>query len=195
MAYKTQSPIIVKEGGTGAQTLTNNGVLLGGGISSITATAALTNGQVVIGKTGLSPVAATLSSGSGISISNGSGTITISSTTAAGGGVVWTDVTGSTQAIVAGNGYLADRGGGVAFTLPASSTIGDVFVIVGVQGSWTLAQAANQQIKIGNKATTVGATGSLASTAANDCIYAVASNTSASSVWIVFNSMGNITVA
>lgn len=114
---------------------------------------------------------------------------------AVGGGLVWTDVTGATQTIAAGNGYLADRGLGVAFTLPASSTIGDVFRIAGVQGSWTLAQAANQQIKFGNKATTVGATGSLASAAANDCIECVATNTSASSVWLVISSIGNITVA
>lgn len=112
-----------------------------------------------------------------------------------GGALTWTDVTGATQTVVAGNGYLADRGGGVTFTLPASSTIGDVFRIAGVQGSWTLAQAANQQIKFGNAATTVGATGSLASAAANDCVELVASNTSASSVWIVISSIGNITVA
>jgi len=154
-----------------------------------------TDGKVLIGSTAGAPAAATLTAGAGISITNGSNSISIAATGAAGGGLVWTDVTGATQTIVAGNGYLANRGGGVAFTLPAASTVGDVFVIAGVQGSWTLAQNANQQIKIGSSATSVGAGGSLASTNANDCIYAVASNTSANSVWIVFNSMGNITVA
>src|SRR6185295_19079493 len=154
-----------------------------------------TDGKVLIGSTAGNPAAATLTAGAGISITNGSNSISIAATGAAGGGIVWSDVTGATQTIVAGTGYLADRGGGVAFTLPASSTIGDVFVIAGVQGSWTLAQAAGQQIKIGSSATTIGVTGSLASTNANDCIYAVASNTSASSVWIVIHSMGNITVA
>jgi len=114
---------------------------------------------------------------------------------ASSGGFIWSDVTGSTQTIVAGNGYLADRGGGVAFTLPASATIGDAFRIVGVQGSWTLAQAAGQQIKFGSTATTVGITGSLASTNAGDCIECVATNTSASTIWRVMSSVGNITVA
>lgn len=135
---------------------------------------------------------ATITAGTGISVTAGANTITIAAT---GAGFSWTDVTGATQTIVAENGYLADRAGGVAFTLPASATIGDTFRIVGVQGSWTLAQAANQQIKFGSSATTVGVGGSLASTNAGDCIECVATNTSASTVWRVMSSVGNITVA
>jgi len=41
----------------------------------------LTNGQLVVGSTGASPVAATLTGGTGISVSNGAGSITIASTT------------------------------------------------------------------------------------------------------------------
>ena len=134
---------------------------------------------------------ATITAGSGIAVTPGANTITIAAT---GAGFTWTDVTGSTQTIVAENGYLADRAGGVAFTLPASGTIGDTFRIVGVQGSWTLAQNANQQIKYGSAATTVGVGGSLASTNAGDCIECVATNTSASTVWRVMSSVGNITV-
>lgn len=155
------------------------------------ATTVATNGQLIIGSTGLSPQINTLTAGTGISISNGAGSITINGT---GGALTWTDVTGATQTVVASNGYLADRGGGVTFTLPASATIGDVFRIVGVQGSWTLAQNANQQIKYGSTATTVGAGGSLASTNAGDCVELVATNTSASTVWRVISSIGNITV-
>jgi hypothetical protein len=43
----------------------------------------LTNGQLLIGRTSLSPVAANLTAGSGISVTNGSGSITLASTTAA----------------------------------------------------------------------------------------------------------------
>lgn len=179
----------------GGLTTANQGVLTTGATGIPVITALATNGQIIIGSTAGVPAAATLSAGSGIAITNGSNSISIATTGAAGGGLVWTDVTGATQTVVAGNGYLADRGGGVAFTLPASSTIGDVFRIAGVQGSWTMAQAANQQIKFGNKATTVGATGSLTSTNAQDSIEMVASNTSASSVWIVISSIGNITIA
>lgn len=107
----------------------------------------------------------------------------------------WVDVTGASQTIAVNTNYLSDRAGAVAFTLPASATQGNTFRIVGVQGSWTLAQAANQQIKFGSSATTVGVTGSLASTNAGDCIECVATNTSASTVWRVMSSVGNITVA
>jgi len=55
MAYKQKSPIIVAEGGTGAQTLTSHGVLLGNTTSAITATAAGTTGQVLTGVTGSAP--------------------------------------------------------------------------------------------------------------------------------------------
>lgn len=111
-----------------------------------------------------------------------------------GGGLTWVDVTGATQTVAVGTAYLSDRAGAITFTLPASATLGDVFRIAGVQGSWTLAQNANQQVKIGSSATTVGVGGSLASTNAGDCIECVATNTSASTVWRVISSMGNITV-
>lgn len=184
--YSTANNVI------GQLTTANQGVLTTGttGIPVITSIA--TNGQLIIGSTAGAPAAASLTAGAGISITPGSNSITIAAT---GAGFTWTDVTGATQTITASNGYLADRGGGVAFTLPASGTIGDVFRIVGVQGSWTLAQAAGQQIKFGSLATTVGVTGSLASTNAGDCVECVATNTSASTVWRVMSSIGNITVA
>lgn len=106
----------------------------------------------------------------------------------------WIDVTAGARAVANGEKYLSDNAVSVAFTLPASSNIGDYFRIAGVQGSWTLAQNANQQIKFGSSSTTVGITGSLASTNAGDCIELVATNTSASSVWRVISSIGNITV-
>ncbi len=106
----------------------------------------------------------------------------------------WNDVTGTTQAVSASNGYISDNAGTVTFTLPASSTLGDEFRIVGLQGAWTLHQNANQQIKIGSSATTIGVGGSLSSTNSGDSIELVASNTSASSVWIVMSMVGNITV-
>lgn len=171
MAYKRNSPSPIAEGGTG--------------LSSTP-----TNGQLLIGN-GTNYTLAAISAGSGISVTNGSGTISIAST---GGGVSWTSVTGSTQTISASNGYLSNNAGTVTFTLPASGTIGDVFRIAGVQGAWTLAQNANQQVKLGSSATTIGVGGSLSSTNAGDCIECVATNTSASTVWRVMSSMGNITV-
>lgn len=55
MAYKRISPQPVVEGGTGAQTLTSNGVLLGNTTSAITATTAGTTGQILTGITGSAP--------------------------------------------------------------------------------------------------------------------------------------------
>lgn len=170
----------------------NRGVLTTGATGIPVITALATDGQLIIGSTAGAPAAASLSAGSGISITPGSNSITIAATGAAG--LAWTDVTGASQTIVAGNGYLSDRAGAVAFTLPASGTIGDIFAIVGVQGSWNIVQNANQQIKFGSSATTVGATGSIASTNAGDCIECVATNTSASTVWRVRSSVGNLTV-
>ena len=190
-ANPTFGTAVVAGGGTGATSMNINGVV----ISNTTTTGALaaltlTSGQLVIGGT-TTPAAATLSAGSGISISNGNNSITIAST---GSGMAWVDVTGASQTVAANTGYLSNNAGAVAFTLPASSTVGDVFEIVGVQGSWSLAQSANQQVKFGSSATTLGAGGSLASTNAGDCIRLVATNTGASSVWRVASSIGNITI-
>lgn len=55
MAYKRISPQPIVEGGTGASTLTSNGVLLGNGTSAITATTPGTTGQVLTGVTGSAP--------------------------------------------------------------------------------------------------------------------------------------------
>jgi hypothetical protein len=74
--------LAVAHGGTGASTLTDHGVLFGSGAGAITASAALTNGQLVIGNTGSDPSIATLTDGANITITEGAGTITIA---AAGG--------------------------------------------------------------------------------------------------------------
>ena len=67
----------VANGGTGATSLTDGGILLGSGTSAITATAQPTDGQLLIGSTSSDPVLATLTAGDGITITNGAGSITI----------------------------------------------------------------------------------------------------------------------
>lgn len=60
-------------------TQTNGGIAIGAGdTAAITWTAQPTNGQLLIGSTGVSPVLATLTAGAGIMIANGAGSITIS---------------------------------------------------------------------------------------------------------------------
>jgi hypothetical protein len=67
----------VANGGTGASTLTANSLILGNGTGAFTALGAATNGQLIIGRTGLSPLLATLTAGANVTITNGAGSITI----------------------------------------------------------------------------------------------------------------------
>ena len=67
----------VANGGTGLATLTANSLYVGNGTSAPTALGAATNGQLVIGRTGLAPALANLTAGSNVTITNGAGTITI----------------------------------------------------------------------------------------------------------------------
>ncbi len=137
---------------------------------------------------------------SGVTVSNPAPVFLNTSTGQLGTGsaaliAAWTDVTGASQTVAVNNGYLSDNAGTVAFALPATASQFSIFRIVGVQGAWTLSQAANQQIKIGNTATTVGVTGSLASSNAGDCIECIAVVGGASTIWRVMSMVGNITVA
>ena len=170
-----------------ATTTTQHSVLIGGASNAIS-NLALTNGQLAIGSTGADPVAAGITAGSGISVTAGVGSITIAST---GGGVTWSVVAGATNALV-NNGYGANGGGSIAFTLPAVSAIGSIISIVGMAVGWSVVQGAGQEIFFGNTHTTVGAGGSLASTNAGDCITIVC--LVANTTWYVTSSIGNITV-
>lgn len=150
---------------------------------------ALTNGQLPIGSTGNAPAAATLTQGTGITITNSSGGITIAATAT---GVSWNVVT-TNQNMVAENGYIANSGSGLTFTLPTTASVGTALAAMNYNtGGWTIAQNASQNIRYGSSITTTGAGGSLASTAQGDSIYliCVVANTS----WIVLNSQGIITV-
>ena len=87
-SINTTTPIAVASGGTGAATFTANGALYGATASALGVTAALTDGKLMIGKTGGVPVAANITAGAGITIANGANTITISSTGGGGTGLV-----------------------------------------------------------------------------------------------------------
>ena len=80
------SPVSVTNGGTGASSLTDGGILLGSGTSAVTVTSQPTDGQLLIGDTGTDPVLATLTEGPGIDIINGAGSITVSAITGGGPG-------------------------------------------------------------------------------------------------------------
>lgn len=69
--------VAVADGGTGASTLTDHGVLVGSGTAAVTALTVGTNGQVLVGSTGADPVFATITDGEGIDTTLGAGTLTI----------------------------------------------------------------------------------------------------------------------
>ena len=96
----------VGNGGTGATTLTDGGILLGSGTAAITATAQPTNGQLLIGSTGSDPSLATLTAGDGVTITNASGSITIAADTSGD------KVTGS---------YSASSAYNIDFTIPSGT--------------------------------------------------------------------------
>ena len=81
--------LTVANGGTGASTLTDGGVLLGSGTGAVTALGQATDGQLVIGDTGGDPILSTLTAGTGVTITNGAGSIEIA---AAGSGGTVTEV-------------------------------------------------------------------------------------------------------
>jgi len=71
--------LAVADGGTGASTLTDGGVLLGSGTGAITATAVLANGELLIGDNSTDPTVATLTgTANQINVTNGGGSITLS---------------------------------------------------------------------------------------------------------------------
>ena len=73
------SPLAVAQGGTGASTFTDGGVLLGSGTGAITATAVLDNGELLIGDNSTDPTVATLTgTANQITVTNGGGSITLS---------------------------------------------------------------------------------------------------------------------
>lgn len=73
----TANPWAVNEGGTGAATFTDGGILLGSGTGAITALGAAANGEIPIGDGTTDPQLATITAGEGIDITNGAGSITI----------------------------------------------------------------------------------------------------------------------
>ena len=80
LATHVSGTLPVANGGTGATSLTAHGLLLGQGTSAVTATAALTDGQIVVGQTGADPLPKTVS-GDATLAASGALTVTQASTT------------------------------------------------------------------------------------------------------------------
>jgi len=151
----------------------------------------LTDGQLIIGSTGNPPQAATLTAGDGIGITNGAGSITISADNA---GFAWSVVTASSETLADNNGYFANNGVQVDFSLPMTAAVGDTFVVAGMNNAtgWTISQNAGQTIHFSGSSTTTGVGGSLTSTSTYDVVELVCNV--ADTDFVVTRSVGNITI-
>jgi hypothetical protein len=77
-AVTLNTALTVPNGGTGATTLTDGGILLGSGAGAITPLGQATNGQLPIGSTGADPVLAAITGTGYLTVTNGAGTIAMS---------------------------------------------------------------------------------------------------------------------
>ena len=104
----------------------------------------------------------------------------------------WTVITASQTAAV-NNGYITNGAGTVALLLPAISPVGSIIEVTGMNNAtgWRVTQGAGQQIFIGTASTTLGAGGSLTSSATRDSIRMVC--IIANTTWNVLSVIGNVT--
>jgi trimeric autotransporter adhesin len=153
-AYSTSSSIAlstdvsgilpVANGGTGATTLAANQLLLGNGAGAVTSAGAMTNGQLLIGSTGVAPVVANITgTANQITVTNGAGSITLSTPQNIHSGASPT-FTGMTLSGVNGNTLVKTNGSGVL----SNATSTDVTSLLGfTPASATL---ATNKIFVGN---------------------------------------------
>ena len=147
----------------------------------------LTNGQLVIGSTGASPVAATLTPGSGIVIDNSAGGIVISTSP------IWGTVSTGSFTATTNHAYIVTSGA-VTIGLPTISSLGDQLIVALRGGTQVgILQAAGQTIYYGDLFTTTGVAGSLTSTKDGDSITLI--SVAPSSQWLAIASMGNWMIA
>ena len=141
LALDTALP--VASGGTGAQSLTDGGVLLGSGTGAITALGQATNGQLVVGSTGADPVLATLTGGANITVTNSAGVISIAASGLGSGTVQSVAATGTENGIT-----LSSDGDSVNPTITLGGALANV----------TNSQLSNSSVTIGSTSVALGAT-------------------------------------
>jgi 3D (Asp-Asp-Asp) domain-containing protein len=170
--------------------LTQYGVVIAENTGAFQASNAATNGQVLLGATSANPAFATLTSTAGtIAFTTGANSLNLD---VVSGGTPWTDVTGTSQAMAANNGYIADNASLVTLTLPTTIAQGAMIRVAGKgAGGWIIAQNTGQLVHFGSVTTTSGATGSLASTNQYDQIDLLC--VTANTTFVVRSSIGNIT--
>lgn len=179
-------------GGVAATTLTITEFNAGGAGTSLASLTSLTgNSGGAVAPDGALNI--NVVGGTGINIvgTPGTNTLTVNATAT---GMTWNDATSANATFIVNEGYVTNRGGGVAYVLPATATFGDKIEVVGKLGLAAISQNANQQINFGVLATTLGVGGSLTATNAGDCLVLRCITAGASTLWCVESSIGNWTV-
>lgn len=126
----TGVPVVVGEGGTGATSLTDGGVLLGSGTGAVTAMGVLANGEILVGDGTTDPVAlAAFSSSTGdLTLAAGG---TAASLTAVNGAVVYCGASAMALTGAGSSGQLLSSAGAASpvwttATYPATTTINQI---------------------------------------------------------------------
>lgn len=186
-------PFVPAKGGTGLISPTPHGILVAQGSSPVNPIV-LDAGQILVGTTSGDPAAVAITAGTGISIASTSGSIQISSAAA---GFGWNTVTGTTQALVADNGYINNSGTLCVYSLPVNPSIGDAYTIYNQGGGFSVAIAGGSQTISFGASNTVALTGSVNSTAIGDVIEMICidNTTPGSELYAILSAIGNITVA
>ena len=203
-------------GGTGAATLTDHGLLIGNTTNAITATAEGATGTLLTGVTGNEPTwttatyPATAAIGT-ILISSGANVITTLAPSTAGyvltdGGagvapswqanatLAWNTEAGATVSMAVNNSYINQAAGLTTLTLPATAAVGDLITVCGEgAGGWKIAQNATQEIQVGSAVSTNGVGGYVASTNRYDTLSFVCRV--ANTTWQALSFVGVLDVA
>lgn len=176
------TPVVVANGGTGAGTFTQHAILLGNNTAAIQSVGPLANGELLIGRSGNSPVSATLTAGEGIDITNASGSITIAgedATAAATAGAANKGVASfDSSDFSVSSGYVSLAGTVVQqLDADAGSATGNPITIAGGTGITTSATGSTVTINLNTPvAVTNGGTG-LSTVDEGDILYASGSDT------------------
>jgi hypothetical protein len=143
----------VDQGGTGAVTLTNGGIILGSGTAVVTVLAQAVNGQLPIGSTGGDPILATITgTANQVVVTNAAGSITLSLPQDIHTGASPTFVTETLTGLTASQLVKTDAGKTLASTIgtvqvPICMDMYDAIPIRGTESSWHggLLELANGQ--------------------------------------------------
>lgn len=129
----------------------------------------------------------------GVNVAGNPGTSTLT-ITVTGSGMTWSVISADQTAAV-NNGYFCNKAGTLHLLLPATSAVGDTITVtnentaLGVQ----FTQAAGQQILYSTSSSTLGATGTVTSSAIGDTMTLVCKV--ANTIWRATSMIGNWTAA